>query len=362
MGELAKGAADILRARIAERGPISFSEFVEIALYDPEWGYYSRVAVGRDFVTSPRTSPAFGHLLGRFVADAWHALDRPNPFFVAEFAAGDGTLGADILAWLSAREPGCAAATRYLAVDRQAVSDASGPLFRVRGDAAHPPTNPFDGVVLSNELFDALPFDRIVSTELGLRQTMVDCLGRDLVSRVGPAVTDAILRHFNALAIRPSIGQLLDVSVVAPQVYRALARSLRRGFIVTIDYGAEATDLYGSRHFAGTARGYSRHAAVDDLLVRPGEQDLTSHVDFTTLRRVGEEAGAQTVWSGAQADFLRALDLAKWIERLDPRHLSHVDYHNARFGALELVNPSGTGRFRVLVQSRGAPGRLDRLV
>jgi SAM-dependent MidA family methyltransferase len=327
---------------------MTFAAFMAQALYDRTTGYYARQGPGRDYRTAPQTSPAFGHLIGAALAHMWRALGEPARFVAVEPGAGDGRLAAGAVAYLRARAPAVARAIRYLALDRR---PAACPGFAVGGAEALP-VAPFEGCVLSNELFDALPVHRLIGRPDGLAELWVE------QHADGPAFVEAPLSDPSLAALVPPLrpGQVADVAPAADAVYAELCAVVARGFVLTIDYGGEGDELYGAHRMAGTLLAYRRHRAVDDPLAMPGEQDLTAHVDFARLRAVGERHGFRTLAYTTLRRFLLGLGLREWLGRLDPTRLSAADLFNARLGAQELVRRDGLGKQRVLLQARAVDG------
>src|SRR5262245_50696601 len=347
-----------LRERLRAVGRITFAEFMEVALYDPAGGYYARIGPGRDFRTAPQTSPAFGHLIGALLARMWRALDARSGFVVVELGAGDGALADDALAYLRAREPAAAAATRYLGLDRFAGGGRPGrPPGRAPGrrtvvaDATAPPLRPgLVGCVLANELFDALPVHRLVGRPEGPGELWVVERDGRFAFEVGEPSAPGLAELAGDL--RP--GQVLDHAPGAGAVVARLADRLGRGYLLVIDYGGTAEELRAPHRLDGTLLAYHRHRAHERVLDRPGEQDLTAHVDFSALRRAGEAAGLRTAAFTTQRELLSRLGLNGWLARLDPARLSPADLFNARARAAELVAPAGLGKLRVLLQTKDA--------
>ncbi|HEY3111127.1 MAG TPA: SAM-dependent methyltransferase [Chloroflexota bacterium] len=326
---------------------ITFAQFMAEALYDPERGYYVRHGAGRDYRSAPQTSPAFGHLIGRALGLMWDALGRPARFDVLELGAGDGRLAEQATGWLGARAPACAAALRYLAVDRGDARPLDG-AARVVADVAALPVEAVEGCILSNELFDALPVHRLTWDGRAWRELWV--VEEDAKRRfeVGELSSAAL-----APPVAARVGQIVELAPAADRVMAEIGRALRRGFALTIDYGGRGQELRGPHRMAGTLVAYYRHRASDDLLARPGEQDLTAHADFGQLERAGEAAGLRTVGRLTQRELLLGLGLRDWLGRLDPARLTPADLFNARAAAGELVDPGRLGKFEVLVQARG---------
>ena len=133
------------------------------------------------------------------------------------------------------------------------------------------------------------------------------------------------------------------------------AQALKKGYVVTIDYGREAAELYSHERFRGTLTTFYRHTQTDNPYVRIGRQDMTSQVDFTTLKRLGEGYGLTNLGYLTQGRFLSNLGLRRWIARLPALGLTQPQRDANRMGMLQLIRPGGMGDFKVLVQARDVP-------
>jgi SAM-dependent MidA family methyltransferase len=173
----------------------------------------------------------------------------------------------------------------------------------------------FDGVLIANELLDALPVHQVVMREDGLREIYVDIDGGHLRLVEGPPSTPALQAYLDRLGVKLEPGWRVEVNLAAVDWIREAARRLRRGFIVLIDYGHDARELYSATHAAGTLTTFARHqssgpessATVPSWLQRPGEQDITAHVDFTSVRAAAEDEGGTTIAFLDQTYFLLGL-------------------------------------------------------
>jgi len=374
-----------LVARLADairrEGRISFARFMETALYDPDHGYYlapeRRPGRGGDFITSPELHPFFGFTLARQVADAWERLGRPDRLVVREHGAGIGGLAYDIIAALSQRWPEVRAALDYRLIEINphrraqslaAMADAGlGDVVRLEDPAAPPPVV---GVVLANEVVDALPVHRLIVRHGALREGWVtlDAQGAfvEEEGELSPAVAARDYPAYLAsagvdIAAMPD-GARLEVSPAAADWARTVAASLIRGFAFVIDYGYDAATLYRDHRLEGLVRGYAGHTVTDDPFVRVGEQDLTAHVDFTWLGRAAEAAGMRAIGLTTQGDFLERLGLGDWLVQLQGTPGVALDeYYGAQAAVFRLIDPAGLGRFRVLGLARDMGQRPEAL-
>ncbi|MEO8457967.1 MAG: SAM-dependent methyltransferase [Chloroflexota bacterium] len=347
-------------ARIQANYGISFRDFMAMALYHPGLGYYSGVRdpIGRDadYVTSPELSPIFGAMLGRQLREMWQLLSSPTPFDIVEVGAGSGVLARDILSWCQRTAPDLAAATRYTIIEphEPAVTHqrerlaADGLADRVTWATELPA--PITGVILSNELLDAMPVHRVVVENGTLHETYVTYDDSQFQQELRDPSPD-LTAYFERLGLLPGEGNRAEVNLAALDWVRAAATSLTRGFLLTIDYGYDALDLYASWRTDGTLLAFYRQNASGDLYARIGRQDLTSHVDFTSIRRTGEDAGLQTLGLTSQSEFLANLGIAEALAA-PPDATSLEEYAARRRAITELLDPGGLGRIRVLVQAK----------
>ncbi len=343
-----------------EAGIVPFAHFMDLALYG-EKGYYRTLVSQRDYRTSAHVSPAFGHCLASLLADLAGAVRDRTRFDIVELGAGDLALAHQIVAWLRHHHPAILGRRQYLAADLFLRANAAfDEIAAVVADVRVLPFRGVVGAILSNELFDALPFHRVGRDGSHLYELHVDTRGSAAryVRRPLPVV---LARYLETLGVTLLDGQIADMCPDAEDAYRAMCQALQRGFLITIDYGGGTPDLYGPWRLEGTALAYRSHTVHADLLADPGRQDITAHVDFDRLEAVGSEAGLITLYRGRQGEFLRGR-VDRWLGRLEPSRLTPADLFNARHGASELTAPGGLGRMCVLVQTRGVEAPPDLLV
>jgi SAM-dependent MidA family methyltransferase len=242
----------------------------------------------------------------------------PDAFDLVEAGAGNGRLSADILEAARHRHPAFLAAIRLHLVEasesaRAAQSRALGDLAsRLASSSASLPPS-FSGVLLANELLDALPVHQVVMREDGLREVYVDLApdGAGLATREGPPSTPQLEAYLSRAGARLEPGWRAEINLRAVEFVRHAARRLGRGFIIFVDYGHEARDLYSVAHGDGTLTAFARHVAADRReplwLEQPGGVDLTAHVDFTTVRATAESEGLTTLGFMDQTYFLLGL-------------------------------------------------------
>ena len=357
--------ATLLADRIRRFGPIPFAEYMRECLYHPVHGYYSQPEARRftDYYTSVDLSPIFGRLLARQFSEMWDQLDRPQEFLLIEAAAGTGRLASHILEFAEARLPDFFKTLRYVPVERSfsRCSQLAAALSRfVETGKCQPsieiPARIPVGCAFSNELIDALPVHRVVQQSGALKELFVTHDGESFSEIPLPLSTCAITDYFAAQQIAFAEGQLAEAGLEACDWITEIGRRLGRGFVLTIDYGHEAAELFDTHHMAGTLLSYSRHQASDDLYGAPGEEDLTAHVNFTALREWGKRQGLGTLGLASQTSFLLALGKGNDFADLYDHGMGEAARTRARLQLKTLIYPEGMGeRFQVLLQQKGVP-------
>lgn len=379
-----------LAERIHREGPIRFDRFMEAALYDPDGGFFTTAGQGAgraegDFITSPEVGSLFGTLIARSLDRWWEEMGRPDPYVVVDAGAGRGQLARDVLR----AEPACATALRYVLVERSAAlrrlqhdglpleppEDVLGPAVK-RGDDDDDPepvpgTGPivtqteelpvlgFTGVIVANELLDNLPF-RIVERRDGKwSEVRVGVAGGGFGEVLVPA--DELLAE-DAEELLPDAeeGARIPVQSGIATWLDECARSLKRGYVVVLDYADEAAGLTarGPDSWLRTYRGHRRgRSPFDD----PGSQDITADVVLSTLRSAARHEGFEVVAEMTQAEWLDRLGVdalveegrAVWEERAAIGDLEALKGRSRINEAEALLHPAGLGAHKVVILSRG---------
>lgn len=378
-------AARSLRSEIRnllQYGDLTFRDFMELALYHPEFGYYAKglnpVGKGGDYVTAPSLSPVFSFAIANLVREFLRRCEG-GVSTIADVGAGDGGLIRDLARHVSD------SGARFFGVDREL--GRVEPASRRAAESSRRPVegSPLDDrttgrlddsvefvrtidelpkpgshLLFSNELFDAFPFARLVQRGKHLHELWVSERDGELdwSEHEAPAPYDD---YFTARGIELSDGQFADITLEWELFYEDLVRLVNRGLIVTIDYGYAQEKLFHSRiRRFGTAASYSAQRVTRDLLSDPGERDLTAHINFTDLQRAGERHGARTLFFDSLAKFLLTLgvtehELFRPVQDVGIESVQEgVDLLEARENARRLILPDGIGEeLRVLVQEQG---------
>lgn len=354
---------ELLAERIRRYGPIPFADFMRECLYHPVHGYYSKPESQRfvDYYTSVDVHPIFGRLLARKFAEMWEQLSRPKEFVLVEAGAGVGRLAVHILDFCEAKLEEFYCSVRYVAAERSASRREQAALRlerhavagRLRISAEIPLQIPA-GCIFSNELVDALPVHRVAMTERGPKEIFVGCEQGKFVDVVAPVSTCAINEYFSAQGITLQEDQLAEAGLEACDWITEVGRRMQRGFVLTIDYGHRAAELFDERHMRGTLLAYKGHRVSEDFYASPGEQDLTAHVNFTALEAWGKRSGLETAEFTSQTAFLMALGAANKFADLYDSGQTEAEQVRARLQLKTLIHPEGMGeRFQVLLQRKG---------
>ncbi len=302
---------------------MTVAAFMDVALYDPVSGYYARAArrSGRsgDFFTSVDVGPLFGELLEVQIAEMAALLGEKTPVDLVEVGASDGRLAADIVRAARRRDPALLDRLRlHLVEASEAARDAQRSTLADVDDRrwSSTPTLPesFEGILVANEWLDALPVHQVVMRPDGLREMYVDLDEQErFVVREDTPSTPALALYLERVGASLESGWRAEINLRAVEWVGDAARRLRRGFLILVDYGHEARELYSTTHASGTLTTFAGHAgagaetAGEPWLQTPGARDITAHVDFTGVRLAAEAEGLTTVALLDQTYFLLGL-------------------------------------------------------
>jgi len=354
----------MLVERILAEGPLSFFKFMETCLYHPEYGYYmsTRQRIGRegDFFTSSNVHALFGQLIAKQLHQMWQILECPVNFVIAEQGAGEGYLCLDILNALKVDFPDFYSLLRYRIVEisaenraRQAQllsSHQNAVNWCQQGELAG-----MIGCYLSNELIDAFPVHLVEKRDDKLLEVYVAVEGGTFQEVLLDPSTEELDNYLAWTEVELMEGNRAEINLTAPAWMRTVAGLLHRGFVLTIDYGYLASELYAPWRTTGTLMSYYQHTSGENPYIRLGEQDLTAHVNFSALLKAGEEAGLHQLFYGDQCKFLLGLG---FVDALLAAQARESEPHRAQALRLTLKNlilpDGGMGEiFKVLIQGKG---------
>lgn len=355
-----------IEQEIRARGPIPFSRYMQICLYDPVAGYYSRNAeqFGKagDFYTSSDVHAVFARLLTRQFEEMWRALDRPPEIEILELGPGRGLFARDVLEWSRKKFPEFFAALHYTLQEsspglrmklhenlRDSIAEGKVTVAESQPESVQRTTlREVPLIVFANEFFDALPVE-ILSQQgklyLGIESNRL--------CEMWLAPTKDEFEYLDRYGVHSEPAERIEVPLLAQSWMKSIADSMSRGFVVVIDYGyTRAQQLAG--HHRGTLMAYRRHSATGDPYQSPGDQDLTAHVNFTALSAVLGAQGMDVQPLRTQSQFL--MSLGEENQFADAFEDCRLPQERAKV-ALQLkhlITPAGMGEtFHVLIASRG---------
>jgi SAM-dependent MidA family methyltransferase len=359
----------LIRERIQREGPITFADYMRMALYEPDYGYYmtgaAKMGWEGDYYTSTDVSSFFARCLGRQLLQMWKMLACPTPFVVREQGAGRGNLATSIQAWAAAEEPAFSETLDYASEDINAGQDA----LSERSDAP--------SVLLSNELVDAFPVHIVELYQKELYEVYVaeqDGRFYELLAEPSSPEVAAYLDSYKIPWTTFEEGWRAEINLDAQRWMARTAQRLlgsapsrkRHGFLLAIDYGDKARELYTRYRPQGTLACYYRHQLTGRPLLRPGEQDITAHVNFSALINEGRRQGLRLHAFTTQRQWLTELGIYEEMERVRERDFAILDsargsdrgqvallqWYNLRNGVMALTDPAGMGNFKVLIMKR----------
>jgi SAM-dependent MidA family methyltransferase len=350
---------DNIRREIQKNGVLPFARFMELALYCPDYGYYETkkdIGRGGDFYTSVSAGELFGQLLACQFAKWLEKLRSANhETRIVEGGAHDGRLAADILNWLQLRRPDLFSEIEYVILepsprrqDWQKATLKNFPNVRWHSRFDASTLQRFNGIIFANELLDAFPVHRF-GWNAQKKQWFEWGVTADGDKFVWARLENSEFRIPNSEleSVLPD-SYTVETSPAAKTWWRAAARALAHGKLLTFDYGFTDDEWFSPARTRGTLRAYFRHHVTNDLLANPGEQDLTAHVNFSAIRQAGEDAGLATEFFGSQAHFLTEILAAATKQN------SFGDWSAKQARQFQtLTHPEHLGRaFHALVQSR----------
>jgi SAM-dependent MidA family methyltransferase len=345
-------AEHAIRDAISEHGRVTFAEFMRLALYGPD-GYYtsgSPISASGDYFTSPSAHPAFGALIAAQLHQMWQLLDSPDVFTVAEEAAGNGGLAADITEYAGRLDRKFADALDYRALD---IAPPERQHFPVTSLDERPIG--ITGCLLSNELLDAMPVHRFEVRNGSVQELFIGLAAGQFVEILdepsSPVITERVQPFLRAL---PE-GYRGEVNTDFAQWAATQASTLHTGWLLAIDYGFNRETLYKPQRMSGSLRCYNQHTLGQDPLKSVGRQDITSHVDFTAVDQSLSANGFRHAGTVTQAEFLSNLGITGFMKALQESEMPRTLKRKQELGMQSLVDPGGMGAFVVAAYGRNAP-------
>lgn len=350
---------EIIIDTIRRQGPLSFRDFMEMALYDPSEGYYSashdRLGVAGDFYTSPYLTRLFGEMIAGQLEEMWRHLGC-QPFVVVEYGAGTGLLCRDILTRLRSNAE-LFHHLQYVIIEKSPwmrsrerdLLAGDDLLHKLRWESSIDVLGPVNGCILSNELVDNFAVHQVVMEE----ELMEVFVGYEdgFVEILRPAST-ALKDYLRQLQVALPRGFRTEINLEAVDWIRSVSAALQRGFVITIDYGSSSSGLYDKS--AGTLVCYHQHQVNHSPYQWIGEQDITSHVNFSALDHWGRQHGLEHCGFTSQTRFLQGLGLNRRLQQLEAlAGVPDQRAHDVAFRQLYTLLVDMGSKFKVLIQRKG---------
>lgn len=337
---------------LAKESPLSFEKYMELCLYHIDYGYYARAKLPSkrgDYITSPCVHRVFGATLGKQIMEMYHLLNKPKNFTIVEAGAGQGFLALDILEYLERKKYN----SDYYIIE---------PFPKIRSiqeNTLYPFKNKikwinnieelpeFRGVFISNELFDSFPVKVIQKINGEIKEIWIEIKEKKFIEIPRKIEDEGILKRLEPYWFSWKEGYRTEVCTKIDEFYQVLSKKMKEGFIITIDYGYPRADYYSPERSRGTLMCYYKHKAIDNPYFKPGEIDITSHVDFTLLRELGDKYEFLNLGFTQQGAFLVSLGVHEVLYEISRPNLR--DINALKF----LIFPEGFGTSHwVLIQAK----------
>lgn len=351
---------------------ITFADFMELALYHPLYGYYSQnsLNIGKqgDFFTSPSLGKDLGELIAVQLLEMAEILEGEEIFTFVEMGAGVGDFAGDVINYLASHHPDFCQQLRYVIVEKSPAlrkhQQQRLQFYKEGGIKITWQTwtdlrkQRLTGCFFSNELIDAFPVHRVLLQTGKLQEIYLRLEGGLLTEAAFDCSTPRLQQYFDRLGIaitpnRYPEGYCTEVNLNALDWLENISQSLARGYLLTIDYGYTAAKYYHPQRDRGTLQCYYQHRRHNHPYIYLGQQDLTAHVDFTTLQVYGEQLGLNTLGFTQQGPFLMALGLGDRLSALSMGSYSLPEILQRRDALHQAIDPAGLGGFGVLIQAKG---------
>jgi len=355
--------------RIKSEGPVTFKTFMEMALYEPGLGYYAsqKTRIGRhgDFYTSSHLHPAFGMMLGKQIEEMWEVMGRPSGFQIVEMGSGAGYLCKDILEYYKGLGIGGRGLEREIIKNLQYIIVELNPAMReqqrkllsdysdkISWASSIRELNNIKGCFISNELLDAFPV-HIIEMNNEIKEIFVSSENEKIIEIKGTPSTSEIADYIKEFSIELGKGYRTEINLEIKKWLSEINRALTEGFILTIDYGYSSEDYYSEDRNRGTLLCYHEHQVTEDPYQNIGEQDITAHVNFSSVKKWGDELGINAIGFCNQGTFLVSLGIDEAIAEIHEIH-KNSDYPFEVARIKKLILPGTMGEtHKVVIQYKG---------
>jgi len=354
---------DLVRLIVEEirrRGVISFRDFMEMALYHPEFGYYNceggKIGKEGDYYTAPHLTPVFGEMIGRQILEMEGFIGNEG-FTIIEMGAGKGLLALDILDLIKREKKDLYERIRFYIIEispylkeRQKTTLVGHPVSWYKG--LDDIKSGIKGIFISNELVDSFPVHQVVMEE-GLKEVFIGWTEGRFVEILKDPSDDSLREYFKGLGITLPEGYRTEVNLDALRWIERIGDILEKGFVITIDYGYPSEELYQSYRSRGTLICYFKHTISEDPYIRIGYQDMTTHVNFSALIEWGKKRGLEFTGFTDQANFLINMGIGDYLRRVASESINYKEYLRKMLPIKNLLMPGMGDTFKILIQHKG---------
>jgi SAM-dependent MidA family methyltransferase len=344
--------------KIKREGPLPFETFMEMALYEPCLGYYAtdKIEIGKagDFYTSQHVHSIFGSMLGRQIKEMWEIMGKPSSFLVIEPGAGVGYTCKDIMDYLT--KEGLLGSINYVIIERNPFFQEKQKkllenyLDNVTWAASLTELDKMKGCILSNELLDSFPV-HLIQMDDELKEIHVTSDNNNLHEFKGHPHNNSLVEYINEFSLELPEGYRTEINLRIKDWLATIQNILSEGFILTIDYGYPSHDYYSSERNRGTLLCYHKHQTTENPYMNVGEQDITAHINFSSVKKWGEELGFGTLGFCNQGTYLVSLGIDEMIQELLSNQKEYL-FEVAKIKKLILPGTIGETH-KVMIQYKG---------
>ena len=361
-----------------EKKRISFSEYMTEVLYNNKFGYYSsenfKIGKEGDFFTASSLGSYFGELISEQLHQIWKILGNPKPFSFIEMGGGTGIFAKDILNFISNKYPDFFENFSYIFIEKSQylIEQQKGNLREFNNTINWKTYSDIQdssliGCAFSNELIDAFGVHKVIYQEGKLKEIYVTLSSDNQLKEISDELsTSEILNYFELNNITFTQDEYpnnyyTEVNLEAKNWLKNITSKLKKGYLITIDYGYKSKKYYHPQRYQGTLKCYYQHQHHDNPYINLGKQDITTHVNFTALQLWGKELGLTNINLTQQGLFLMALGLGDRLAQLSSEKINIQELFNRRDALHQLINPQGLGGFKVLIQSKNLTSQQQKI-
>lgn len=353
----------------SENNQITFKQFMEMALYYPELGYYTkdREKIGKkaDFYTSSSVGSVFGQTISKVLAELVSYIENQD-YRIIEIGGGNGRFARDVLSELKIKNPEVYTKLTYYMIETSPYHIQLQKEYLIDHldhvewiDDLEKLGNSIKGVIFSNELVDAFPVHMVKKVNGDLMEVYVSWNSDEATfeEKIDELSDNRLSDYFTEQGITLKEGQIAEVNLNAIEWIQSVGEKLSQGYVMTIDYGHPAEELYASHRHNGSLMCYHLHLANDNPYQHIGDQDITSHVNFTALEHYGLSVGLKTIYLDTQGNFLISSGILEYLISIDNalnRDLFQDEALKRNRAIRQLITPGEMGdTFKVLIQQKG---------